>query len=151
MDKETTVETVFSVWGSDEESVLNKGVGGLDPAHSDDRHVNGQEKTRERPALIRIAKNGYDVAGTKSVLSERSCSDYAGSRSYRMDPKSGRMSQSPNMARGRKRVLKDKSSIRRITSTDSPEEISRSPKNDRQQRVCFSGERLCIERAILYN
>ena len=85
MDKETTVETAFSVWGSDEESVLDKGVGGLDPAHSDDRQVNGQEKTRERPALIRIAKNGYDLAGTKCVLNERSCSDYAGSRSSRID------------------------------------------------------------------
>ena len=41
MDEETTVETAFSVWGSDEESVLDKGVGGLDPAHSNDRHGNG--------------------------------------------------------------------------------------------------------------
>ena len=32
MDEETTVETAYSVWGSDEESVLDKGVGGLDPA-----------------------------------------------------------------------------------------------------------------------
>ena len=44
MDEEITVGTAFSVWGSDEESVLDKGVGGLDPAHSDDRHVNGQKK-----------------------------------------------------------------------------------------------------------
>ena len=44
MDEETTVGTVFSVWGSDEESVLDKGAGGLDPAHSDDKHVNGREK-----------------------------------------------------------------------------------------------------------
>ena len=61
MDEETTVGTAFSVWGSDEESVLDKGVGGLDPAHSDDRHVNGQEKTRERPALIRITKRGDNL------------------------------------------------------------------------------------------
>ena len=32
-DEESTVETAFSVWGSDDESELNHGVGGLDPAH----------------------------------------------------------------------------------------------------------------------
>ena len=32
-DEESTVETAFSVWGSDDESELDHGVGGLDPAH----------------------------------------------------------------------------------------------------------------------
>ena len=91
MDEETTVGTAFSVWGSDEESVLDKGVGGLDPAHSDDKHVNGQEKTRERPALIVIAKKGYNLAGKKCVLSDRTCS----SKSYGV-------SRSPEMAAGKK-------------------------------------------------
>ena len=54
MDEESTVETAYSVWGSDEESELDKGVGGLDPAHQDSERVNGQENARERPALIVI-------------------------------------------------------------------------------------------------
>ena len=40
MDEEGTVQTAFSVWGSDDESELDKGVGGLDPAHRDSDHVN---------------------------------------------------------------------------------------------------------------
>ena len=71
MDKETIVGTAFSVWGSDEESVLDNGVGGLDPAHSDEKHVNGQEKARERPALIVIAKKGDFGASEKRFLSEQ--------------------------------------------------------------------------------
>ena len=55
-DEEGTVETTFSVWGSDDESELDKGVGGLDPAHQDSTLVNGQENARERPALITIKK-----------------------------------------------------------------------------------------------
>ena len=53
-DEESTLETAFSVWGSDDESELDKGVGGLDPAHHDSNHVNGRENARERPALITI-------------------------------------------------------------------------------------------------
>ena len=41
-DEESTVETAFLVWGSDDESELDKGVGGLDPAHHDSDHVNGR-------------------------------------------------------------------------------------------------------------
>ena len=146
MDEETTVGTAFSLWGNDEESVLDKGVGGLDPAHSDDRHVNGQEKRRERPALIRIAKKGYDVAGTECVLSERTCSSKA-------DSKSCRMSRSPKMAAEKKRVLSDRASIRRITSTDSPVEISQSPKRiankgyDLADNNCVLSERSCSAKA----
>ena len=54
MDEEGTVQTAFSVWGSDDESELDKGVGGLDPTHHDINHVNGRENARERPALITI-------------------------------------------------------------------------------------------------
>ena len=71
MDKEATVETAFSVWGSDEESVLDKGVGGLDPAHSDKNLDNGREKARERPTLIMIAKKGDFGATEKRFLSEQ--------------------------------------------------------------------------------
>ena len=53
-DEESTVETAFSVWGSDDESELDHGVGGLDPARHDDRPLNGPAKARERPALITI-------------------------------------------------------------------------------------------------
>ena len=53
-DEESTVETAFSVWGSDNESELDHGVGGLDPARHDDRPLNGPAKARERPALITI-------------------------------------------------------------------------------------------------
>ena len=53
-DEESTVETAFSVWGSDDKSELDHGVGGLDPAHQDNRHLNGQENARERPTLITI-------------------------------------------------------------------------------------------------
>ena len=53
-DEESTVETAFSVWGSDDELELDHGVGGLDPAHHDDRPLNGPAKARERPALITI-------------------------------------------------------------------------------------------------
>ena len=42
-EDKNTVETAFSVWGSDDESELDHGVGGLDPAHQDTRHFNGQE------------------------------------------------------------------------------------------------------------
>ena len=79
MDEEATVETTFSVWGSDEESVLNKGVGGLDPAHSDEKHVNGRVKARERPALIGIAKKGDSLAGKKCFLSEQTNSSNSSS------------------------------------------------------------------------
>ena len=79
MDEEATVVTAFSVWGSDEESVLDKGVGGLDPAHSDTNHVNGQEKARERPALIVIAKKGDSLAGKKCFLSEQTNSSNSSS------------------------------------------------------------------------
>ena len=51
MDEESTVQTSYSVWGSDDESELDKGVGGLDPAHHNSNHVNGREKAQERPAL----------------------------------------------------------------------------------------------------
>ena len=71
MDEEATVKTAFSVWGSDEESVLDKGVGGLDPAHGDENHVNGREKARERPALIVIAQKGDFGASEKRFLSEQ--------------------------------------------------------------------------------
>ena len=70
MDEEATVETAFSVWGSDEESVLDKGVGGLDLAHSDKNCVNGRENARERPALIMIANKGDFGATEKCVFSE---------------------------------------------------------------------------------
>ena len=83
MDEETTVGTAFSVWGSDEESVPDKGVGGLDPAHSNYKYVNGREKTRERPALIVMAKKGDDLAGKKCVLSGHTYS----SNSYRVSRK----------------------------------------------------------------
>ena len=53
-DEEGTVQTAFSVWGSDDKSELDKGVGGLDPAHHDINHLNGRENARERPALITI-------------------------------------------------------------------------------------------------
>ena len=53
-DEESTVETAFLVWGSDDESELDKGVGGLDPAHHNINHVNRRENARERPALITI-------------------------------------------------------------------------------------------------
>ena len=49
-DEESTVETAFSVWGSDDESELDHGVGGLDPAHQDSKHINGQERARDAPA-----------------------------------------------------------------------------------------------------
>ena len=88
MDEETTVGTAFSVWGSDEESVLDKGVGELDPVHSDDKHVNGREKTRERPALIVIAKKGDNLAGKKCVLSDHtySSNSYSVSRKKVVQP-----------------------------------------------------------------
>ena len=43
MDEEGTVQTACSVWGNDDESELDKGVGGLDPAHHDIDQVNGRE------------------------------------------------------------------------------------------------------------
>ena len=49
MDEESTVETAYSVWGSDEESELDKGVGGLDLAHHNSKHFNGQENARNVP------------------------------------------------------------------------------------------------------
>ena len=33
--EDTPVNAAFSVWGSDEDSVLDHGVGGLDPAQQD--------------------------------------------------------------------------------------------------------------------
>ena len=70
MDEESTVETAYSVWGSDEESELDKGVGGLDPAHHDSKHVNGQENARERLALIVIDNKGeFGANGTASATS----------------------------------------------------------------------------------
>ena len=66
MDEEATVQTASSVWGSDGESELDKGVGGLDPAHRDNNHVNGREKARERPALIIIDNKGdFGANGTR--------------------------------------------------------------------------------------
>ena len=65
-DEESTVETAFSVWGSDDESELDHGVGGLDPAHQDDRRLNRQENARERPALITIKnKNVPDTCDAR--------------------------------------------------------------------------------------
>ena len=43
-DEESTVDTAFSVWGSDKDSELDHGVGGLDPAQQDDRPLNGPPK-----------------------------------------------------------------------------------------------------------
>ena len=39
--EEGTMSTAFSVWGSDEDSELDRGVGGLDPAQKDDKPLNG--------------------------------------------------------------------------------------------------------------
>ena len=52
--EEGTVSTAFSVWRSDEDSELDHGVGGLDPAQQDDKPLNGPLTARERPALITI-------------------------------------------------------------------------------------------------
>ena len=66
MDEEATVQTAFSVWGSDDESELDKGVGGLDPAHHESDHMNGQKKAQERPALIIIDYKGdFGANGTR--------------------------------------------------------------------------------------
>ena len=66
MDKEGSVQTAFSVWVSDDESELDKGVGGLDPAHHDIDQVNGRENARERPALITIDNKGnFGAKGTR--------------------------------------------------------------------------------------
>ena len=67
LDEEGTVQTAFSVWGSDDESELDKGVGRLDPAHHDSDHVNGREKARERPALIIIDNKG-DFGGERHAM-----------------------------------------------------------------------------------
>ena len=74
LDEESTVETAYSVWGSDEESELNKGVGGLDPAHHNSKHVNGQEHARERPALIVIDNKGeFGANGTRGSSEPKYC------------------------------------------------------------------------------
>ena len=74
MDEEGTVQTAFSVWGSDDESELDKGVGGLDPAHGNSNHVNGQEKARERPALIIIDNKGdFGANGTQGSSEPKCC------------------------------------------------------------------------------
>ena len=71
MDEEATVVTAFSVWGSDDKSELNKGVGRLDPAHHNRDHVNGQENARERPALIIIDNKGeFGANGTRDLASQ---------------------------------------------------------------------------------
>ena len=68
-DEESTVETAFSVWGSDDESELDHGVGGLDPAHLDERPLNGTLKARERPALITIKnQNNSDTSNPPNFL-----------------------------------------------------------------------------------
>ena len=60
------METAFSVWGSDDESELDHGVGGLYPAHQDDRPLNGPSKARERTALITIKnRNSPDTCDAR--------------------------------------------------------------------------------------
>ena len=70
-DEESTVETAFSVWGSDDESELDKGVGGLDTAHQGIRHINGQENARERPALITINHKNISETGNARGSSDK--------------------------------------------------------------------------------
>ena len=54
--EESTVDTMFSVWGSDNESELDHDVGGLNPAH--------QGNEWERPELITIKnENVSDTYG----------------------------------------------------------------------------------------
>ena len=70
-DEDSTVETAYSVWGSDDESELDHGVGGLDPAHWDNRHLNGQENAREHPALITIKNKNVSEACNARGSSDR--------------------------------------------------------------------------------
>ena len=62
------METAFSVWGSDDESELDHGVGGFDPAHQDNRRLNGQANARERPALITIKIKMSQILATREDL-----------------------------------------------------------------------------------
>ena len=70
-DEESMVETAFSVWGSDDESELDHGVGGLDPSHQDDRPLNGPAKARERPALITVKNRNNSGTGDARGYSNR--------------------------------------------------------------------------------
>ena len=71
MDEEGTVQTAFSVWGSDDKSELDKGFGGLDPTHHNINHVNGRENARERPALITIDNKSNFESNVTRGSSER--------------------------------------------------------------------------------
>ena len=63
------VNAVFSVWGSDENSVLDHGVGGLDPAQQDQKNRSRSSATCERLALITISKTlSVETSTAKSVL-----------------------------------------------------------------------------------
>ena len=57
--------------GGDDESEFDHGVGGLDPAHQDNRRVNGQENGRERPALITIKNKNVSEACNARGSSDR--------------------------------------------------------------------------------
>ena len=82
-DEEGTVQTAFSVWGSDDESELDKGVGGLDPAHHDINHVNGRNNARERPALITIDNRAASPAAGGSPPAAQGAT--AGAKNYTLE------------------------------------------------------------------
>ena len=63
--EEGTVSTAFSVWRSDEDSELDHGVGGLDPAQQDQKTRNGPPSTRERPPL-------FTIVNPKHVFTQKS-------------------------------------------------------------------------------